>query len=509
MFVLFFIFYCQAQFNIQTAIGGKNISIYENQVQNHQFSVQEQYQCHPSELFEEDYKQDIRIFYIQNLHSNALNLSIIPISLKPRDMQLINVTNQVEQQEITIDGSSIYEYKINYECYQDWAYVELHVRYGKTILNFRYIKICEESLYYNDYPDIILGIIACILTYISAIYGQKRFKLKQEQAQQQIDELESSDSFYKARQIYSPQYSQPEQIIKIGDFQTKSGSVNIITVKEKEINFKLRLILYVLIVIGYLTILNLLEQITLLEIPIQGIYFICVQIAMTDLLIFIVSSSISPYIKLPLYGRVKLVNLFTYLLQFVYTFFLIMTDNWILKSFSSICLLFQLIRFMKFYNLQQLLSVYCFIFGMSFFIQYQFQIEFPKLYFPNTFFLENPKLTCTNINILQLMLPCSLLTFTRYFSKQTRSHSIMFKLGYLSYVIGLCLSLKLNENNLIQILIDNLLPSIMIFITINVYSITKREIKQIYSGIEPGLHNRAIQQQYSYELTIDKYNKNQ
>ncbi len=33
-------------------------------------------------------------------------------------------------------------------------------------------------------------------------------------------------------------------------------------------------------------------------------------------------------------------------------------------------------------------------------------------------------------------------------------------------------------------------------------------MKQLYNGITPGLHNRAIQQQYSYELTIDKYNKN-
>lgn len=61
---------------------------------------------------------------------------------------------------------------------------------------------------------------------------------------------------------------------------------------------------------------------------------------MTDLLIFIVSSSISPYLNLPLYGKVKLINLFTYLLQFAYIFFLIMTDNWVLRNFSSICLLF-------------------------------------------------------------------------------------------------------------------------------------------------------------------------
>ncbi|CAD8113960.1 unnamed protein product [Paramecium primaurelia] len=500
MFVLFIIYQCYAQFNILTTIGGKNISIYENDVQNHQFSVQEQYQCHPSELFEEDQKQDSRIFYIQNLQSQALNLSIIPISLRPRDMQLINVTNQIEQQEITIEGSSISEYKINYECYQNWAFVELHVRYGKNILNFRYIKLCEEKLYYHDYPDLILAVMALILTYIGAIYGQKRFKLKQTQTKQQIDELESSESFYKARQIYSPQYSQPEQIIKMGEFQTTSDSAQIISTK----------VLYMFFVIGLLFTLYLCEEISIFEIPIYGIYFVCVQIAMTDLFIYIVSSSISPYIKLPLYGRVKLINLFTYMLQFVYTFFLVLTDNWVLRSFSSICLLFQLIRFMKFYNLQQLLSVYSVIFGISYIIQYQFQIEFPKLHFPNTFFLENPKLTCSDRNLLQLMLPCSLLTYTRYFRKQTRSHSILFKLGYLSYIIGVCLSLKSNGNKILQNLIDNFLPSIMILLTINVYGVAKREMKQLYQGIEPGLHNRAIQQQYSYELTIDKYNnKNQ
>ncbi|CAK89422.1 unnamed protein product (macronuclear) [Paramecium tetraurelia] len=509
MFVLFIIYQCYAQFNILTTIGGKNISIYENEVQNHQFSVHEQYQCHPSDLFEEDQKQGSRIFYIQNLQSKALNLSIIPISLRPRDMQLINVPNQVEQQEITIEGSSTSTYNIYYECYQNWAFVELHVRYEKTILNFRYIKICEDKLYYHDYPDLILAVIALIITYIGAIYGQKRFKLKPAQAEQQIDELESCESFYKARQIYSPQYSQPEQIIKMGEFQTTPDSAQIISRRGKETNLTLRIFLYLFFVIGLLIALFLWGEISILEIPIYGIYFVCVQIANTDLLIYIVSSSISPNIKLPLYGRVKLINLFTYLLQFVYTFFLVLTDNWVLRSFSSICLLFQLIRFMKFYNLQQLLSVYGVILGLSYVIQYQFGIEFPKLHFPNTFFLENPKLTCSGTTLLQLMLPCSLLTYTRYFRRQTRSHSILFKLGYLSYVIGVGLTLKSDGDYLLQTLIDNFLPSIMIFLTINVYGIARREMKQLYSGIEPGLHNRAIQQQYSYELTIDKYNKNQ
>lgn len=40
------------------------------------------------------------------------------------------------------------------------------MRYDKNIVNFRYIKLCEEKLYYNDYPDLILTIIAMILVYI-------------------------------------------------------------------------------------------------------------------------------------------------------------------------------------------------------------------------------------------------------------------------------------------------------------------------------------------------------
>ncbi|KAM3140072.1 Signal peptide peptidase-like 3 [Paramecium bursaria] len=477
-----------SQYILTTIVDNKPLQVVSQPVIDKQFIFLPQQQCYPSCMLVEDQSILSREFILYNTGTTSLNIFFNPTSLNKRAFTIKDEQNLIDSSEIPIIQGGQHTFQIVYECITDWGYVEIHIRVNNSdqIQKLTYIKLCKQLKYQNSH--IILLAIALILVIVGSFYGSFTKK------HQIVDEIESRETFYRVRQM--SKYSISKQYQRSQTFDDEQETLNTqIIVNQQKLQQKAYYIISLLTCATFFYI----YRPNIINYPLYYCYFLSSQKLMNDFLKFIISSY-SPSFTVPLFQKIETAHIITYLITSIIFYYFMIKPNWIIQNIFNISIALVIIKVPQFNSLKTIIIVYTSYFIIIYGSLYmEFQLPQLRIGFPNTLFLDNPKLTCEYINLAQVILPAKLLSYTISFQNSLKQGKLLFVTGLLGYILSL--GLRGDPLSIQEELISIGIPLLFIIIIEQ----TQRNLQSFWYGIAIDHSQIRIKADRSYELTIENH----